>query len=187
MSKLKDYDLYFIHIPKNAGTAFELQFCHKHLGHYKITHFNRCIWDKTIAIVRNPLTRLISLYNYAKLDKSYWHSQDNTTRYGKHELFDYCSTHTFEEFIKDVCVNHKFDKCIHIIPQHVWILTPEDTIVSQLVRFEHLNEDASKLLNKQVHVQKVNSSGITTYDGYYTEELTRLVKQHYKRDFELFI
>lgn len=37
MNKLRDNDLYFIHIPKNKGTAFTLKFCESSDGHYKIT------------------------------------------------------------------------------------------------------------------------------------------------------
>ena len=40
MSKLKDYDLYFIHIPKNAGSSFEKQFCDGHKGNHMITKFD---------------------------------------------------------------------------------------------------------------------------------------------------
>ena len=141
LNKLINYDLYFIHIPKNAGTSFEKQLCSKHIGHYDISHANKDIIHKTVAIIRNPYTRLISFYNYAKLKKSYWHSDDKNTLYQLHYLHDYCNKNSFEVFINDLCLTSKFDNDIHLFPQYKWLLTSENTIVTHLIRFEHLNYD----------------------------------------------
>lgn len=189
MNKLKNYDLYFIHIPKNAGTSFILEFCENNVGHYKIINYDKKIWNKTIAIIRNPYTRLISFYNYAKLDKSYWHSLDNTTRYGKHILYDYCNSHTFDEFIIDLCVNNKFDndpQYLHLLPQHYWILTPEKKIVSKILRFENLNEDIFNILNIDIKLNKINESNTKDYNNYYNDITKQLVYDKYKLDFILF-
>ena len=185
MSKLNDYDLYFIHIPKNAGTAFEIEFCNQHMGHNPIVKYHHSIWDKTIAIVRDPFTRLISLYNYAKLNESYWHNVNGNAKYGKHELYDYCSTHSFDEFIKDVCISKKFNTCIHLIHQYKFLLTFDQKIVTHLIRFEHLNEDLSILLNKRINMRKINSSKPGLIGDYYTDESKQLVREFYKEDFEL--
>ena len=189
MNKLKKYDLYFIHIPKNAGTSFILEFCENNIGHHKITDYDKKIWNKTIAIIRNPYTRLISLYNYAKLDKSYWHSLDKTTKYGKHILYDYCNSHTFEEFIIDFCVYNKFDndpQYLHLLPQFYWILTPEKKIVSKILRFENLNEDIYNILNIDIKLKKINESKTKNYNNYYNDITRQLVYNKYKLDFELF-
>lgn len=189
MNKLKNYDLYFIHIPKNAGTAFILELCDSNIGHHKITDYDKKIWNKTVAIIRNPYTRLISLYNYAKLHKSYWHSLDNTTKYGKHILYDYCNNHTFEEFIIDLCVNNKFEddhKYLHLLPQSYWILTPEKKIVSKILRFENLNEDISNILNINIKLKKINDSKNKNYNNYYNNITRQLVYEKYKLDFILF-
>lgn len=189
MNKLKNYDLYFIHIPKNAGTSFILEFCESNIGHRKISDYDKKIWNKTIVIIRNPYTRLISLYNYAKLDKSYWHSLDKSTKYGKHILYDYCNSHTFEEFIIDLCVYNKFDndrQYLHLLPQFYWILTPEKKIVSKILRFSNLNEDIYNILNIDIKLKKINESKTKNYNNYYTDITRQLVYNKYKLDFELF-
>ena len=185
MSKLINYDLYFIHIPKNGGTSFEKQFCNKHMGHFAITDFPREIWNKTIAIVRNPYSRVFSIYNYAKLEKSYWHSNDQTTKYSIHPLYNYCSTHTFEEFVKDLCINNKFSN-VHLIPQYNCVLTPNNTIVSKIVKLENIDNELSNILNKKVKLIKINSSSNKNYKDYFTEELKEYVYKKYQLDFKLF-
>ena len=195
MNKLKDYDLYFIHIPKNAGTSFILELCENNVSHKTITEYDKKLWDKTVAIVRNPYTRLISLYNYAKLEKSYWHSLDNSTEYGIHVLYNYCNSHTFEEFIVDLCANNKFEDSynnyysfedvVHVAPQHHWILTPEKKIVSKILRFENLNEDIKNILNIDIKLKKINQS-TENYDNYYNDKTRKMVYDKYKLDFTLF-
>ena len=106
--KLKDEEYYFIHIPKNAGTSFSSQLCNTTSLHYRITDLNKNIWHKTLAILRNPYERLISFYNYAKLKKSYWHSNDNSTEYPLHSCYNYCSNNSFQRFIKDLCTSDLF-------------------------------------------------------------------------------
>ena len=186
MSKLKDHNFYFIHIPKNAGTSFEKQFCSSHNGHHRITEFPKEIWNKTIAIVRNPYTRLISIYNYAKLNKSYWHSNDGSTRYPLHTLYNYCNTNSFEQFIKDICIFNKFTDVIHLKPQYFWIMTPENQIVTQVAKIENVDNDLSKILGDKIKLNKINTSKTQSYDDYYTEELFKLVYDKYKKDFEMF-
>lgn len=186
MSKLIDYDLYFIHIPKNAGTSFEKQFCKTYNGHHRLIQFKQSIWNKTVAIVRNPYTRLISLYNYTKLEKSFWHSNDNTTKYPLHELYEYSNNHTFSEFIIDICINNKFADKIHLLPQYTWVITPDNKIVSHIIKMENLDNELSSLLNKTVKLIKINTSNTSSYEGYYTDYLKSLVYNKYKLDFELF-
>ena len=65
-----DKELYFIHIPKNAGTAFCNQFCNgKQIGHRPVIMFDDNIINKSIAIIRNPYDRLVSVYEYNKTKK----------------------------------------------------------------------------------------------------------------------
>ena len=183
MSKLKDYDLYFIHIPKNAGTSFQKEFCSLQSGHISIKQIHPQYHDKTICIVRNPYDRIVSLYNYIKMEKSYWHSSDNTTPEQKHELYDYCHSHSFEEFVKDLCINKIFDDKVHFLPQTYWVTTFKNIIHTKIIKFENLNKDLSKILNKEVSLIKINSSNTIDYESLYTNELKNLIYEQYKQDF----
>ena len=88
-----------------------------------------------------------------------------------------------------MCVHKKFNndwRFLQLLPQNYWIITPENKIVSNILRFEHLDEDISKLLNKNIEVKKINDSKTKDYTGYYNNKTRQLVYEKYKKDFELF-
>jgi hypothetical protein len=181
--KLKDYDLYFIHIPKNAGTSFEIQFCSRHTGHLTLIDYHPKIWNKTIAIFRNPFDRLVSTYNYYKMKKNYWHSNDNSTKFVLHELYDYCMNNSFEIFVRDVCSGEIESE--HLTPQYKYITNRDGKVITRLIRFENIDDDLTKLFNKPTRLLKINSSNTTDYDCY-NEELKQLVRKKYEKDFEIY-
>lgn len=184
--QIKDY--YFIHIPKNAGTSIINQFFklgNKIGTHYNINYYPINIRKKTFAICRNPYTRLVSCYNYFKMKKSYWHSNDGSTPYGLHELYDYCNKNTFDIFVKDLCIYNKFTNNIHILPQYKWIITPNNEIISKIIKIENINEELSELFNEKIDLIKINKS-MSNCDNYYTLESKQLVYEYYKQDFEYF-
>ena len=185
-SSIKGTDLYFIHIPKNGGTSFENHFLETSLGHYPITMYDQSIHDKTVAIVRNPYTRLISCYNYSKMEKSYWHSTDASTRFGKHDLYDYCCSHTFEEFIEDVCVTRTLFNHLQIKPQFTWVMNNKGKIPTNIIHLENMNEELSSLFGFEVNMSKINTSNTNNYSGYFTTDMENKVQHAFRKDFELF-
>ena len=90
-------------------------------------------------------------------------------------MYNYCSTHSFEEFVKDLCINNKFQNCIHTTPQYIWLITPNNTIVSKIVKLENINEELSIILDTNVNLIKVNSSSNENYRDYFTKELKEYV------------
>lgn len=74
----------FVHVPKNAGTAITLakgmEFQME--GHHKWTEYQSCLgkekWEEyfKFSVIRNAWDRLYSSYKYARMPKSYWHSND---------------------------------------------------------------------------------------------------------------
>lgn len=186
-SMLKDADLYFIHIPKNAGTAFQKQLCKSIVGHIPASNIPDHILSKSVAIVRNPYSRLYSIYCYSKLEKSYWHSNDGTTQFTLHPLFHFTTRSTFEEFVIAVCKHNRFPSDIHLLPQHRWI-QKNGSIRSIILKMETLNRDISTLLKKEIKLSRVNVAvdDANEYKKHYTQELADMVYMKYEDDFVLF-
>lgn len=187
MFKYKDKRYLFIHVPKNAGTSFENKFLNgKHIGHHKLTSYPSKHWNNSIAIVRNPFTRIVSIYNYAKMEKSYWHSTDNTTRYGLHPLFEYCNKNSFKEFILDICCNNKFQDIIHLHEQYYFLKTPDKIIKTKIIRFENLDKELSEFFEDSITMPKQNSSRSSSSTTLFDDEMIEYVRQKYKNDFYYF-
>tara|TARA_R110002012_G_scaffold87245_2_gene215946 strand:+ start:2241 stop:2825 length:585 start_codon:yes stop_codon:yes gene_type:complete len=183
--KIENTDYYFIHIPKNAGTSFIKQFCPNSDG--LGSHFPIRLYDKvkTLAIVRHPKDRLESIYNYSKMEKSYWHSQDGSTVYGKNELYDYCSTHSYSEFVKAVCEENKFPNNIHLIPQWFWLYDEPNTRPStKIIKLETLNEGLSEFFEKDIELMKINTS--KKLNHLYTKKMIDSIQKYYDNDFKMF-
>jgi len=196
-----DKELYFIHIPKNAGTAFCNQFCNgKQIGHRPVIMFNDNIINKSIAIIRNPYDRLVSIYEYNKTKESYWHRHDGKNGKTKPPLMEYCMTHTFSEFVKHLVSggfnNLKHPNNLHIKLQYYYIKPSIGKVRTQLIHYENLNEELSEILGKPVELQIQNKSDRqkTHWSEYYevdndnnnstnNNSLKELVYQYYKYDF----
>lgn len=174
-------DRFFIHIPKNAGTAIVKQIGSCETGHHiSIRNIAPQFRNKALAVVRNPYDRVISLYEYCKSLNSYWHNKENPP-----PLYDFCTTHSFEEFVIELC-NGTFDnKDWHFLPQWHWILDENKKVACEYVKFENLEEDLSKILGKKITLEKINN---TKRDKkiYYNKNLKELVYKKFKADFELF-
>lgn len=196
-----DKELYFIHIPKNAGTAFCNQFCNgKQIGHRPVIMFNDNIINKSIAIIRNPYDRLVSIYEYNKTKESYWHRHDGKNGKTKPPLMEYCMTHTFTEFVKhlvsDGFNNLKHPNNLHIKSQYYYIKPRIGKVRTQLIHYENLNEELSEILGQPIKLQIQNKSNRqkTHWSEYYNVDndtnnsntnnsLKELVYQYYKYDF----
>ena len=180
MSKIKNNDLYFIHIPKNAGTSFIEDLCEFQTGHHSIREIPNILWDKTIAITRNPYDRLLSLYNYIKMKKNYWLSDDNTTMFPLHELHEYAINTSFKNFVKDV-YNGKFKDKVHFLPQTHWLFTHDKKIVTKLFKIKNLDKQLSEFFGYNVSLSVINNG--PRKNNEYDAETLDMVYETYKEDF----
>ena len=82
MAVSEDKKLFFVHVPKNAGTSVREALDMKTLGHrtwkYREDHYPDFV---SFAIVRNPWDRFVSSFAYAKMEESMYHGEGKFTRY----------------------------------------------------------------------------------------------------------
>lgn len=181
----------FIHIPKNAGTSLEKQFSMRATGHKPWFVYEQKYpleWKKYIkfAIVRNPFDRLVSNYEYAKMPKSFWHSNDGNSVYGKHPDYDICNTCSFEQII-DILLNNPYElKHDGWKPQYIWICNENnDIMVDKVLKYENLNEEL-KQHNISDNLKILNTSNRKQYNTYYNNKLYEKIFHYYNIDFKLF-
>jgi hypothetical protein len=204
------YDLKFLHIPKNAGTSIENSALKKNIKwgfkewtklntdniwksskpwynlnkKKHITNNNPCFpWhkppdflqkfykdDELFCVVRNPYSKIVSAYNYSHGKKG-----------NKKDL---------NEFIKNKLENfdkNKYWNGCHILPQHNY--THGKIKCDFILKFENLEEDFSKLMNKykiDIELKKDNKSSKNTSVKDLNKESIKLINKVYDKDFKLF-
>ena len=193
MSYSNRFHMYFIHIPKNAGTAIckKLGFYKGKSGHHKFKNMENMLRNKnTFCVCRNPYDRVVSIYEYFRMKKSYWHSSDNSTSFPLLEAHHYISNLSFKEFVKEIVDNYQklVDmQCIHLEKQSNYVKDSKGNIgVKHVLRFENLNKELSTLLNKDIRLQKINVSTRDNWENYYDDDTKDMIYNFYKEDFDTF-
>jgi hypothetical protein len=113
--------LIFIHIPKTAGTSilsieehdFRTMDTRPTVGVDRNDHAFGTFaknkykeeWDNyfKFAVARNPWDRFVSSFEYSKMRKSYWHSDDKSTKYSLHDDYCFLEDKSFEEVVDLLC------------------------------------------------------------------------------------
>ena len=187
--------LIFVHIPKNAGTAITNSKTAKFYmgGHDSAIEIKNKVpmkWNEyfKFAVVRNPWDRVVSNYEYARMEKSYWHQSSETNPGATHLDYHTLKDKTFEE-----CVNMLYENRSSLNhqgwgPQYVWISDNEKNLLVDKV-FYHETLDSDEQFNQLIpDLEKVNLSPRKSenYKDYYTEDLVRKVSEIYEYDINLF-
>lgn len=184
-----EHEALMIHVPKNAGTSIEKALNMDVSGHhrwywYKNNHPEKYHKYAVFAVSRNPFDRVVSCYEYAKQEESYWHSANNPRDavYGKHPDYDKVKGRSFRETIDiiDDLDHHGWE------PQHPYLYADDEFKVDYMLRMENLDEDIKKVVG-DVDIPELNKSRKTRqYRSYYDDKLRRKVADYYEKDFELF-
>jgi hypothetical protein len=183
----------FIHIPKCGGTAVENMF----LNHYSdrivgTTHkWVATLDNNPIVIIRNPVDRFISLYNYWKNGSHgrNYRNADFRNKYGDYSIKDFIQL-IRQNKTQDMVVGYVWR--VHYYPQTFWI--PKETHANSIV-ITYVNNldykiqqllDYCKIENKKI---KLPVSNVTIKkpgeEVVLDNEDFEWLQQHFKDDFEL--
>jgi len=185
------HKLFFVHIPKNAGTALnEHLSLEGSLGHYKFDTSQVPEGYKTFCIIRNPYDRLVSCYEYAKMKESYWHSHEGKSMYGPHPDYELLKDATFKEcltLLKDGKLKHQ-----GWLPQWWWVADASGNInIDYVIKMEGLDNGLNSMFNdlgfdELKIVPKINTSKRKSYQDYYDNETKKIAKHLYDTDLKTF-
>jgi len=183
------HKLIFIHIPKNAGTAITNTLNMSDIGHHMPEYYIKKYpneWKdyKKFAVVRNPWDRVVSNYEYAKLEKSYWHSNDGDRIFPKHKDYDLLKNLSFEKCIELLDINPSVLKHQGWESQNKY-LKINDSYLDDIIylKFEDLKNELESKLILNIDIPKINSSEHVEYKKYFKEEkYINLINKIYYED-----
>jgi hypothetical protein len=201
-----DRGFVFIHVPKTAGTslrkALGLAAPLNVQGHARardVLPFIKLVAPHliSIAFVRDPFTRFLSLYTYAQQEESLYHSAKDPDRapYGKHPDYDRLVNQSLEAAAELLVQGKLGDHRItlsHWQPQAEWLIDKEGKLAVDFVG--HIETmDADMQLLKKLHgissepVAWLNKSEREEQRApQFTPRAVELLQLYYKRDFEMF-
>jgi hypothetical protein len=178
----------FIHIPKNGGTSIEKNLKMWDSGHRTSESYMKKFpsrWKnyKKVCFFRDPVERIVSCYNYAKMDNSYWHSKDGKAIYGKHPDYDICNKLHLDEIIEGIYYSK-----ISLVhpgwkPQHHWIAKGSDLLVHDIKRICQINEWLNEMGVENPTL--LNASGKKSSTSMIGES-KRMVEKIYSLDYKIF-
>jgi hypothetical protein len=199
-----DRGFVFIHVPKTAGTSLNKALglnatlatsLHAHAR--DVLPFIKIIAPEVISIafVRNPYARFVSLYDFARADETLYHSTKNPERvpYGKHLDYDILSDKSLEE-CAELLVEGKLGNPRPRMniwrPQVEWLTDRNGKLMIDYIgHVESMDSDLQRL--KKLYgivsepVSWLNKSGDKEKAPQFNERALELIRLYYKRDFEM--
>jgi hypothetical protein len=193
----------FVHIPKCGGTSLSRYFKQnsKYMimspdstknnnfrKKYDMINFSHAsmkytdVPEKIIGFIRNPYSRIISLFHYQKLDKKYEFKKFvKTIYYSKkiRKMIDNDDMHCTFDMIE---YNYSWKNQCFWLPEECYFIG----------RLEHLQKDlrtVCKILEcpyKQEELSHRKKSSHKHYKDYYDDEMIKMVAEIYKQDFDRF-
>lgn len=195
----KEKRFIFIHIPKTAGTSLRIALGLDSTSHYTYNNYQRFFPIEAdnfllFSFVRNPIDRFISLYNYAKMDVSFYHSSNPSIKstYGKHEFYDLTNKHNINAFI-DIFLTDSINlKSIDMWkPQANWLINSKKSLdrIDFIGKYENLPTDVnilSNLLNIKLKLDHFNKSQKNISMKKISPASIKKLQRYYQIDYEMF-
>ncbi len=187
--------LIFIHVPKNGGTAitkadgmgFTL------IGHHYPQYYMKGLpaeWENftKFGVVRNPWSRVVSNYEYARMAESYWHSTKGFKRDGVHPDYYTLKDMSFTDAMLKLKENPKVFKHQGWESQHKYLCDASGKVlVDKIFRLEELATDEEfKAIVPNLQVINKSDNEHDDYKAYYNDETKQIIADVYAKDIELF-
>lgn len=181
----------FIHVPKAAGTSINSTLYGRTLGHYSALEIksrfpNLFQRSFTFSFVRNPWSRCLSAYNFARAGKTNTMAIKNPDFYQREEF------RSFKHFVMEWLPNQNLKKIDFVFrPQAIFICDENDNVMLDFVgHLESLERDikyVEKALGRSLPVKKLNSVGASkSYMEAYDDEMAQVVGSLYAMDIAKF-
>ncbi len=197
--KQKKQKIWFIHIPKNAGTSIVKALNIRPVSHITAKEIlessdkQRYLNSYSFCVVRHPYNRFISLYNYAKMEKSYYHDniEPKNSIYGEHLDYKTLKNASIEE-CAELLLKGKLKHDLvwnHWRPQSSWVYdeTFKNLLVDRVFHLEKIEElYDSNIINLKKKVPQLNTSSTSINIGDLDNNTKEILVNYYKKDFELF-
>jgi hypothetical protein len=150
----------------------------------------------SFAFVRNPWDRFLSLYRYARLEESRYHSaiDPESAPYGKHQDYDLLCDASVEDcarFLVEGRLRHD-DFINHWRPQSDWLTGDDGTVLVDFVgRVESIDTSFQTIarrldLDTDTLPMTNRSSDADGYRSAFTDVARDIVAEHYQEDIERF-
>lgn len=184
----KKHKVIFIHVPKAAGVSVNKAIYGKPLGHFYAKDIKKTFPKTfnnifTFSVVRNPIDRLYSAYNFSRKGGSSEMKMHNPEFYINNPDFI-----TFERFVHNWLAFQALDKIDHVFrPQSLYLFDDHNNIlVDRIYKLEEIErhyDEISKMLGKPFILGNDNKTmkkpiSIST-------ETEHCIYDLYQRDFEL--
>ena len=177
----------FIHIPKSAGVSINNALYGRPLGHFTASQLKETIrttYDKsyTFAVMRDPIERVLSAYNFAKNG-----SNSKTHKFSNNELFR--EFNNINEFIIEYLQYEDITSLDGIFrPQYEYVLDQEEVAVDKIYSIKKLSELKNDLHDKygfNINIKKDNVSIVNNVEKPMSEVSELLIREIYKKDYLL--
>lgn len=192
------YRCIFIHIPKAAGTTVAQLLDLPATSHLTLCELTQTNFFKhhsdlpILAVVRDPISRFISLYNYARMPISQYHNNLDPSQglYGPHLDYSLLAHASLDQATEHLLAGrlHHDRRWNQWQPQSRWLLSggAARNPRLQIVRLESLAEGLSSVLGvdspQLPHANR--SSGATEASDLSPAAMARLI-DFYSQDYEL--
>ena len=186
----RDQGVLFIHVPKCGGSSIEQQLGVLH-GHRSAVYFRHADPELfarlyKVALVRNPYDRLVSGFHWMKN-----HTRGKRDRaWTRDTLAGIDDFEAFAEALGNRAFRQHILRWVHFVPQWYYLCDPKGRIlvdhVGRLENFETFAGTLGDRIGRTIANTRVRKSERGDYQSYYTEDSAAIVRDMYRRDFDLF-